>query len=663
MRFSNCLPAVVVILWLAIGWNDVIRAQEYSLGYANYDSQPIYADPGYFPSTGSFEIQPGYIYPSSPQVVSQPTISYVPVGLSHLSNRLRQVLIDAKNNIDAGRRPRLDEAQAKLAQALESLERYVGVGTTNGEKWSKFLRLPKLRELLADETPSRADLHDLEMSMRQNYLGLEYPQFIRLREALTGLANAVRFTVPEDRFRAVFNKNLDQTLEEIGKQSSDDDTLELQLGEVLADLTQANQPSAAQQLRGIFSSPNVNVIVDGRLVNRLVSRPVSQPSPVSDNILGTQIVGDAYLGGNVSAQLIPMSQGIGLQLNLNATMNSQTLGFNRGVVITASSWSPVLASKQIFVTDGRVSTSGYSVQTSLQSSIENIDHRRRIVRRIAGRRAAKMKPQADFIAETKLQDRLGTQFSQQVDEQVAQAQGQLDKLRQQPRPELGRLGIELPQLAMYSTSSDIHASATHSARHQLAAPGPCMLPRPASALVVGQLHQSAINNALETILAGRVIRNKDLGGYAHQIAGKVPDKLREETKEDPWSITLGTFRPIRIDLDDGLINLTVRIDRSERGKDRIREPFNVSVSYLPQFSGSRLMLTRQGDVEVTSKETGIRATALRAFLKKKFDSSFQKSIVTEPLDLSKYPQVQNLRLNLDQLAVHIDDGWLQVAIP
>lgn len=580
----------------------------------------------------------------------------------HLQHWLEQ----AKNELKIEQLPRLDRAQAELESALLSLEQFIQIGTANGDNWARFLQLAELREQMKVERPVYSKLLELEMNMRQNYLGLEYPQFTRLRDALGTYLIAARFHKQEEGFMRSLGQSLDDTLKELEQPEVDNSKIDLLVGGIMSNLHQANQsPHVVRSLHSMYSQPNLRVIINGNTVDRLVSRVVAQPQNVDECILGTRVLGHAFLDGQVSANLLPMNGGVGLQLNLSACMNSQSRGYNRGVVLNTTSVSPILASKQVFLTTDAVSTAPAQVSTNLQSTINSIEHRLRIVRRIAARQAAKKKPQADAIAEQKLQNRIGTEFSQQVDQQVSQAQQQLAKLRYQPRPEIKRVGFVTPKIALSSSTTAIDGSAVHSASYQMAAPQYCPLPQPTEASVIGQIHQSAVNNALETLLGGRVLRSKDLGAYAQQITGKIPEELREEIEGEEWSITFNPYRPFRVEFEENAIRITLRIVRMTRGEESLPEALSISTSYVPSFDGSRLRLARQGEVVVASdKETrGVKATALRAFLKSKFDKTFREHIETQPLSLSQYPQLQNLRLDFQEVDIKMDQGWLQVSVP
>jgi chorismate mutase len=586
---------------------------------------------------------------------------------------IRLLLEQAQSQLSKDSLPKLELAKSDLEKSLQQLEQFVGDGTQNGELWNKFLRVPEIKQQLGAKNPSFLRLLDLETNMRQNYLGLEYPQFIRLRESLQNFAIAARFNNQEDRFIKFMDDSLESVIEATQASGSVDAELLQQLVTITGNLHQSKQAERQlQQLRGMFAAQNVRITVNESLVGRLAARPVSQPQGVDECILGTRILGTAYMNGNVSVNLLPMNNGVGLQLDLSACLSSRSRGYNRGVVLNATSSSPVLASKQVFVSEGGVSSSAATVSTQLNSTINSIEHRSRLVRRIARKKSAEQKPLADAIAEGRLQSRVQQQFSDQVDQQVSQAQPRLAELKQKQIPEIRRVGFVRPQLNLSSTSAEILAGTTIAEPFQLSATGGCPLPKPSNASVVGEVHESALCNGLATILAGRTIRNTSLGDYVKQITGKVPDDLKEEIEGEEWSITFNPTQPIRIALDDEMIAITVRLIRITRGKQPpLDEALSISTKYLPQLVGDQLILTRQGEVVVVSdKQTrGSVPAALRSFIRNKFDKTFRNSVTTEPLSPSlaklqaRMPQTSNLRLDIQRIVFRIDQGWLQVSVP
>ncbi len=109
--------------------------------------------------------------------------------------------IDWATNVSNARlnlRPELlpDPGQAKwdVEQAADQLQRFLS--TANDDRfadWLRFLKWNELQDELRDAEPEVDKLIQLERNMRQNYYGLEMPQFVRLRESLEEYISALRF--------------------------------------------------------------------------------------------------------------------------------------------------------------------------------------------------------------------------------------------------------------------------------------------------------------------------------------------------------------------------------------------------------------------------------------------------------------------------------------
>lgn len=338
-------------------------------------------------------------------------------------------------------------------------------------------------------------------------------------------------------------------------------------------------------------------------------------------------------------------------------MSSNNTGYNRGVVIGSTGSANVHASKLITITPWGTSSQPTMASAPLTSNIHSISHRLRIVRRIAAKKAAKMQPQANAIGQGRLERRLATQFNQQVEQQLAQANSRIRSFDQNP-PELRRLGIPKPTYAVYSTSSSVHANLTESSPFQLAAARSCTIPQPASEILV-QIHQSLVSNLTDLVLGGRTIYSHDLDDYAQQFLGRVPAEVKKEADGEAWSITLATFRPFELELDNGLIKVTIRATDFRRGNRALNQPTTIIANYKPVTGGGFTRLERQGDVEIKFNEGGVRNVALRAFMKTKLEQVFVEKTKDQSLSLAgRFPQLPGLRV--DQMA--IDDGWVQVGL-
>lgn len=579
------------------------------------------------------------------------------------SRKLQEIAIEAIHTLDASRLPQREQATSQLTAAISRLENYIDLNSPNGQAWSQFLQLERLKLEVAAETPKVATLVELERNMRQNYLGLEFSPYQEVRRGIDDLVRALRYGNAPQRTVEQLQLKLEQlvkNLNEFDESAATDRSLEV--GLIANYLYEMNQsPAALEQLRQQYSAPNIRVLAHENLVNRMLVRSVAEPSPVNECILGTRVIGTACLLGVVHADLLPMSNGVSLQLQMNGNLTTQSNGYNRGVVLGTTSSSPVFATKQIFVSPSGISSTPASVATNLQTSINSIDHRLRLVRRIASRQAAKQKPLADAIAEGRMQTRVRNQYDQQVNQQLAQSNVRLASLQNQTRPEMARLGLPKPQLSYFSTSTEIHGVAKQAAAFQLAALQPSSLTKPASSDLVVEAHQSALVNALDIVLGDRTIRNADLDDYARQATGKVSEEMMKEAEGEPWSITMAAYRPVAIEFDDGQVTIKLRIVRMTRGDQELNDNAIIKAVYRPQYADGVVSLMRQGPVEIsfTQAERGFRVITLRSFLKGKFDAFFKEQLDIERLEMAASAPGMP-RLDVD--SIQLDDGWLQVGL-
>ncbi len=579
-----------------------------------------------------------------------------------VSQSLQKILLRAQQGLTAATLPNVEQAHAELDGALRTLERYVDIDSSNGQAWGRFLRLDELRQEMASETPQVGVLVDLEMNMRQNYLGLEQPAFVQLREKLNRYVRALRYGANPQNTISLLDKKISDLVAELDKPQTDTGLeRSSQVGVVANYLYESGQvPWAVTELRNQFNTPNLRIYAAESLVNRLLMRAVAEPSPVDECILGTRILGRACLTGSVSADVVPMTGGVSLCLNLSANMTSRNKGYNRGVVLNTTGSSPVFVSKQVFLTPAGLSSTAATASTDLQSTIESIEHRLGIVRRIAQKKAAQQKPQADAIAERRLKTKIQTRVDEQVGTQLVEADAQLNRLRVQP-PEMRRIGFPRPSLGLDSTYDSVQANAVQATAYQLAATHDCGIPRPFQSEVVVEGHQSAAINALDIVLGGRTIHSENLDDFAYQILGRVPPEIQEEAAGEAWSITFASFHPVELEFDDGQAKIILRITKMTRGDQSLQEPAIISATYTPTLQDGGLRLQRDTDVEVefVRSTRGVRAVTLRSFLKGKFENTFKEEIVTKPLDLTqKFPRAPNLMLN----ALTLDDGWVQVGL-
>lgn len=595
-------------------------------------------------------------------IAASPTLSATRVASisesESRSSRLRAILEQAKDELDSARIPDRDLAENKLRAALTKLNDFIKPETPNGVAWRKFLRLDELDQQLAARRKSGSILRSIEMNMLQNYDGLEYPQFLAVRSALTEFIQAGIYSANREQTIGLFLRRIDQLLEFTDDSTGWDEHQE-DVVQTLSYLHESNQvPDLLRAIRDNFRIPNVQITAKEQFVSDLASRKVARPSPVRECILGTSIYGTACLEGQISIDLLPMAGGVSMCLNLSGRMSSQNRGYNRGVVLTSLGSSPVFASKQIIATPTGVSSLPATAHTRLSTRITSLQHKRRIVTRIAKRQARKQKPLADAIGQSRLQNRIRSEYDSNVSQQLAQLNNKIAEFNQ-PRPILQRLGIPKPVLAVYSSSDSVSGNVVQAASYQLSAPEHCPIPRPLSAGIVLEAHHSAIVNVLDIVLGNRTIRSADLTDLAKQFLGEVPEEVRIEAEKEDWSVTFEQFRPVRIDFSNDQITLSLRMSNMTSRTGGIKGHSVLEVVYVPEFTNGKVTLVRQGDIVANFAEKGARATSIRSVLRAKFREFFAEEISFDKLNLAE--TLPNLpALSISSIATR--DGWLQVGV-
>jgi len=599
---------------------------------------------------------------SGQQVYLESTCQTLTTNSITLAPPLTDSIVDARNSLRVDRLPNPAIAKSNLESAIYRLQNFLmSANDDRITRWLVFLRWNELQKELAKAIPDTETLVQLERNMRQNYPGLEMPIFSDVRLQLKNYIQAVRFgTEPENSIQSL-SKRLDKLAESVQTPPTGSD-LERQreIGFVLSLLEQTGQsPALIQSLRNGFSRPNFRLLASRDFIQRQFVRPVSQSNPVNENILGTQICGKGYLTGQVTPTLLNSPKQAALQLTLAANFASQNIGVNRGIRFHTRGNANIAASESVMLTDnGLVTSNDTTVDAKLQSDITGIDHRSRIVRKIANKKAAEQKPQAEAIGRSRLIGRVTKQFHEQLSEQMSETNSQI---RMPEFPIFKRLGLEKPKRTSWSSSDYLSLLWKQQGPAQLAAPSSCPLVVPTQGVTI-QIHQSAIINAIDPIISGRILRSVDLDDMASQFGMEPSQALRDEAGGEPWSISMAGFHPAEIEFDNQAITFRIRTTKLDRGDRALEQSASIEASYRPIVEDGAIQMKRTGDVKIDfvgKSQGGLRAVTMRSFLKKKFDSVFKQLLFDKPLrPTDRLPPNLSMRL----IDIQVDDGWLQASL-
>jgi hypothetical protein len=560
----------------------------------------------------------------------------------------------------------LEASRGRLQAAARQLDHYLRALGSNGQRWKSYLKWDSFEEQLA--RGNEADLDSLVRTYRrlvEDHPGLELGPFQDTAAALElhidRLAAASGPDIPA-KF-ATEMENLASLLQTYPHDPTDEASQ--QIADRLAWLEAIGAaPRTVRSARAVYGQPNVYASVSSQLVGAGLARPIERTDPLIDTILGTRVRGTTHTSAHVHGRLIPSRQGAAIETVLAGIADSTSVGRNGPATIYSDSRTQLSARKRLMFDEYGIHVEPATSHASTRSVGRGIhvDVRclKRIAHRIASRRVAEQRGLADAIASRHAEDRINVRFDDESAERVATANGRyLARVR---LPLVRRR--EFPRHVRVSSSSEqMQIELTQSNRFQLAAPS-APPPQNGPSDLSLRLHQSWVNNLAQALLAGRTFTEEAVQKEAIEIYGELPEKLRPDPEDEPWSISLAARRPVTIEFLDRRLDVTVRGSRYTSG-EREFSSMNVRAIYQLERTERGAKLVRQGDLEIlppgfdpTKDRLSASQVALRRLLSKRFGKLLEPTIETHGLELpGEWKKVG--RLKLDRLDA--DAGWLALA--
>jgi hypothetical protein len=557
----------------------------------------------------------------------------------------------------------LESAAASLRQALVPLETLLGRSKT-GADWKTYLDWPALQTQAASGMAADpATLRRLEQLLNATETGLDMPEFVRVRKAVTRYAEVV------DAARGNGANRMSQRLGALASSllsasaTGSSESL-APVPPILERLTEAGQASGVvAAVRTANSRPNILLEVHESLLAQAVNRPVDQVMPVDEVVLGTRVRGTGHTNGNVRLDFVPSSDRAAFDLVFDATNVANTRGSQGPVTVNSRGVTSLGARRRFFLDEYTAAASPVQASASTDTTVTgmaiNSRFGKRMIKKIASRKIAETKPQAEAIAEGRARDRLRRQFQEQTEPALAQFR---DQFQTKVRGPLEAQGLYPEMLTMNTTDTTLAITARKATASQLAA---ASMP-PASAagnLISARVHETAINNMLEEKLGGRVITQADVDRMAREGKTKMPESLGSDPEQKPWAVTFAKHRPVSVAVDDGRVKVMVRGDKFVSG-DRSFPGMDIWATYAIATSSQGMHLVREGDVQIYppgfkpggSEKLSMAETSLRRILQKRFDKLWNQVI-----DIPDLPLQGELAsagpLPMRQLVAR-KDGWV-----
>ncbi len=609
------------------------------------------------------------------------------LALAQLSESQRSTLLSAtlsaKYSLSETTLPSRDRANEAFLRDARSTQNFLQANTSvsNGEAWLNYLELDALREAV-NEDASVATQGNLAVALHERLIGiapgLELRTLVQLRRSVSELIASLRYSDAEKSISQL-ERQLDAFEKRLGEFESiptADDVASL--GAVISVLREAKQaPSAVATIRSVFDEPNAVLTLNGSLVQQTVNRAVNQSRPVSNCILGTRLVGMASLNGSVTATLQPSIGAALLSVSLQGRFHATNRGYNGPVVLNTTGTGQVFASRNLLLNESGVTMQPAHVQVQLASSIDSIEHRLKIVRRIAKKKAAEQKPQADRIATEKLRAEVSEQFVRETSQSSSMQVG--DPLAK-VRPWLGRLDLVEPTRLWGSTHNAIFIQGSMRRDDQL---GSLMPAPPVSGVydIAIQIHETLIDNALTPMLAGRTVNQSQIEPLL-SLTGNAPasttksntsrdslalDDDTEDGEEPSFEIDFARTRPVIFEARDGVLRVGVRGTRFSQGRRELSRAMEITTTYTPaRDSSGNFLLLRDSEVDVDFPGRGrltIAQSAIKPAIQKSFGEVFPQVLGDQPFLVPAEAPLDAIRgKTLRPSQITANDGWLTVGV-
>ena len=480
----------------------------------------------------------------------------------------------------------LTAARREAAAALAKLDTYLR-GYRTGASWRKHLKLAELRgTLVPGKTPTVEQLTEVAARFGSGHRGLEMPQFRTAAAALDRYL-AVRRVAAEPASEDAFRQRLDQVAANLEKALAGDVDALSALGDALGWLDERDAaPELTSAVRRRFAQPNLVIQASAPLFAAGLTESVDTVEPLREQILGAAVSGTGHTIGKLEIHPLAEPTSALFDAEFHGVNRSRTVAAQLSARIASRGYTTLEAHKRLrFTPEGLVAECANatactdSTTVCVWSTAPRL--RGRIVTRVARRRSAKSKSEAEQIAAAHAAEKLEVRLDERAGEQLAEANTQYWKNVRQP---LASRGLFPRVDVLRTTESHIEVIGMSAGLRQLGAP---VSPPPIeqSQDLVARVHESAVNNLAFGLLAGETLKSEEVESKLGEAGVTVPPSEDVEEGEDAeeaaprkgkWSITFAETGPIEVRFRDNGFRITIRGQRftSQSNEFERERPYN-----------------------------------------------------------------------------------------
>ncbi|MDA1213348.1 MAG: hypothetical protein O2955_12590 [Planctomycetota bacterium] len=592
------------------------------------------------------------------------------------------ILNTLETNPTASRDVMIDSARQTVLSNLDALHQYLGT-RQNGEGWLTYVHAENLNELRQQPVQNPAGLERLTFVVQR--LGssdqlpeptqqefLSQPIFADLGNSLSYYL-AVAQSAPSSDSNEQLRAQLAELMAALEAYEASGSRQSAETVRNVFDQIKASSPDGGAELtaalRETYFNYNLKIVASEKFLQHVIAEEREEHGDVIDCILGAYVTGEQTTVSDVGIDLLPESNGIRFDITVNGTVNSNTSGDKKQATIYTEGTHYFEARKEIlfrdeefYSTPARIGVDANNYNFDADTMLSGLPILRGIGRTIALSEANRLRPQAEAIAASRVEDRVLPQFDEEVDGQFAKA---TDDMQRDVFQKLRDNNLEASAARYVSTESHLWANQRLMSHGEL---GGGIAPRhfdTESGLVV-QVHESNMNNALDRLdFAGKTMTDDEvrteLETQFRELLGREVSLPKPEIVEGeeagPNTFVFAATDPIRMKVSAGSLVLVLRSGFKQEGKDDIPTQ-EITIPLNFEVNDESILVTR-GIVAVApveQPESVAQQIAQAGVIRKKFDSQLPDRTVRVKRKNNRPDFVAHVR------KIKPLNGWLTIVV-
>lgn len=416
----------------------------------------------------------------------------------------------------------------------------------------------------------------------------------------------------------------------------------------------------AEAINRHYRNANLRISISADMLNRMLPEVPTTTKPIRDHVLGASVLGTSRADAELSVRLEPSPDAWQIRLSSQGTIGTETWSQQGPAKLKHVGNANFQAGTSIRVDRGGVDVSHPEVEVEADNQLRRLRTQYDgfpvlgpLVREYVIQRHEETRPYAQRYSERRMRSQIENELSESLQTRIAEAEKTFSSRLVGP---LAMLDLSPTVVDMSTTEDRLTVRYRLSGDWQLASFTP--RPRaPTRCMMSVQLHQSTLNNSMARLAPqGQAIPVDAAIRETLQVFGFEGRKATEAIPDDV-RIQFTSSRPVTVEIQDGRLELTMRIVRLDQTDGITLRNFIVRASYIPQIDGLRPALVRDGHLNISGPRMSMGdRVAVRTIFNKVLSPN--RALELTSADLRNHPALQGLAITQFELR----DGWIGFAI-